>query len=74
MRTNILIIIMSVFMAVFVIAAFQTWEFAVDHDIPPRGEVWALLAVSGGWFYLLGKMPRRRREEIENLFDRWTEE
>ena len=34
MRTNILIIIMSVFMAVFVIAAFQTWEFAVDHDIP----------------------------------------
>lgn len=73
MKTNILIIIMTAFMAVFVIGAFQTWEFSVDHNLPIPWQVWALFGVAIFWFYLLYRMPKRRKE-IGDYLNRWTEE
>lgn len=73
MKTNILIIIMTAFMVEFLIGAFQTWEYCVDHDIPVPWQVWAFGGVSALWFYLLYKMPKRRKE-IDDLVRRLTEE
>lgn len=73
MKTNILIIIMTTFIVIFLIGVFQTWEYCVNHNIPVPWQVWAFLGVSVLWFYLLYKMPQRRKE-IDDLVRRLTEE
>ena len=74
MKRNILIIVMSVLMGIFVIAALQTWEYALDHGQPVPRQVWAMFLAAVGWFLWLRNMPRERKEEIKSLIDRWTEE
>ena len=73
MKTNILIIITTALMVVILIGAFQTWEYSVDHDIPMPGQVWAMANFAVVWFYILYRMPRRRKE-IDDLVRRLTEE
>lgn len=73
MKVNVLILLMTVFVVVFVIGAFQTWEFAVDHGIPIPWQVWGVFVIAVLWSYLLYKMPKRRKE-ISDLLRGWTEE
>ncbi len=76
MKVNVLILLMTVFMVVFVIGAFQTWEFAVDHGIPIPWQVWGVFVIAVLWSYLLYKMPKRRKEiqdEAQAEIDRFNQ-
>ncbi len=73
MKTNILIIAMTALMIVFVLGALQTIEFSLDNNLPIPWQAWGLFISARVWFFLLKKMSRQRRKEMDNLFRRLEE-
>lgn len=71
---GMMLIGMSLLMFVFVFAALQTWDYAVDHGLPVPWQVWALIATAVVWAIIASRLPRCWRDEANHIIDRLNEE